>query len=127
MFIKAFFKAFPWSWHAFILHSFFLSQVIHITHLVQPQPPFSDSSLKFKQRTKRYFRGEKRRKKYESKGKEMEFTVQMSGEFQCPLRHSRALFSLAGCVVKRAAATAGYIYSDKSLHMLKMPEQGLFV
>ena len=28
---------------------------------------------------------------------------------------------LAGCGVKRAAATAGYIYSDKSFHTLKSP------
>jgi len=60
-----------------------------------------------------------RKKEYESKGKEIEFTVQTSGEFQCPQRHSRALFILAGCGVKRAAATAGHIYSDKSLHTLK--------
>lgn len=30
---------------------------------------------------------------------------------------------LAGCGVKRAAATAGNIYSDKSLHTLKSPSE----
>lgn len=42
--------------------------------------------MKFKQGTKRYFTAKKKKrrekkKKYESKGKEMEFTVQTLGEF----------------------------------------------
>lgn len=32
------------------------------------------------------------KEEYESKGQEVEFTVQTSGEFQCPPRHSGALF-----------------------------------
>lgn len=63
-------------------------------------------------------RAEKEKKKYESKGKEMEFTVQTSGEFQCPPRHSRALFRPR---VNRAVATAGYFSSDASLHTLEIP------
>lgn len=60
------------------------------------------------------------KEEYESKGEEVEFTVQTSGEFQCPPRHSGALFgAFAGWRVKRAAASARHIHSGGFLLSLK--------
>lgn len=75
------------------------SQAIHFTHFVWPQLPlaerfFTRVQIVDKKVLHREKGGERKGKKgYESKGEEIEFTVQTSGEFQCPLRHSGALFS----------------------------------
>lgn len=88
----------------------------------------SDSLPKFKQGTKRYFTGKRRRKKeYESKGKEMEFTVQTSGEFQCPPRHSRALFNPRRLWGEKSSSHSRVHLFWQVLTHSEKAEQGLFV
>lgn len=80
-----------------------------------------NSSPKFKQGTKRYFTGgkEEEKRSMNQKARKWNSLYKRRGNFNVRQGTVELCSVLAGCGGKRAAATAGYIYSDKSLQTLK--------
>lgn len=118
---------FFFSSQAIILYSFPLLKSFTLHILSDPNPHLqSDSSPKFKQGTKRYFTAKKRRggeKSMNQKARKWNSLYKRRGNFNVRWGTVELCSVLAGCGVKRAAATAGYIYSDKSSHTLKSPSK----